>query len=397
MKKKILVVTPTYLPILGGAEIGIYEVYKRLRKTYDVRILTPFQPDHVISNQGVLDEKLEEKNFDVVRFHDWLNLTKIKGQRFIGKLLPPISLSYISAIYKQVKDFRPHLINAHYIVPGGFAVLLARKFGKIPLVISLVGRTDVLGEENVYFNNHPNYFYKILDAASYILPVSNYTIGKYSGKTPVEVVPYGVDTGRFSPGEEDSGIFKKFGTEKNKTVLFTLQRLVKVKRVDLIIKSLKHVLESGADVLLIVGGNGPEKDNLKGLVKKLDLTKNVVFTGYISEKDIPKYFALSDIFVFASVDETFGIVLAQAMAAALPVVAIKSTAVPEVVVDRETGILVNSIDPKDFSKAVLRLINDSKLREKLSENSRKKAVENYDWNITTDKYDKVFKKVLGES
>lgn len=396
-RKRILVVSPTFLPLLGGAEIGIYEIYRRLGKTYDVRILTPLQPKRIISRQGVTDQGFNESNFSVVRFPDWLNLTKIRRQKLIGKLIPPISLAYIWAVYKQVKDFRPDIINIHYVVPGGFAAFLVGKFAKVPVVISLIGRTDVLENSNIYFRNQPNYFQKILDIASYVLPISKYTIGSYSGKTPVEVIPYGVETSRFDPDKNGDRIFKKYNIDTSKTVLFTLQRLVKVKRVDLIIKSFKHILESGADVLLIIGGNGPEKDNLENLVKKLNLTKNVIFTGYIYEKDTPKYFASSDIFVFASADETFGIVLAQAMAASLPVVAIRSTAVPEVVVDMETGILVNSNDPKDFAKAVLRLISDPRLREKLSENSRKKAIENYDWNIITDRYNKVFKKVLGES
>ncbi len=394
MKKKILVVTPTYLPILGGAEIGIYEIYKRLSKTYDVRILTPFQPSHIISNQGVSDEKLEEKNFDVVRFHDWLNLTKIKGQRFIGKLIPPIALSYIWAIYKQVKDFRPDIINMHYIVPGGFAGFLVGKFVKVPVVISLIGRTDVLGNSNTYFKNQPNHFKKIIDSASYVLPISKYTIGSYSGKTPVEVVPYGVETGRYDLDKKADEIFKKYNMGKTKTVLFTLQRLVKVKRVDLTIKTLKHLKDNGIEVILMVGGDGPEENNLKVLAKNLGLDKDVIFAGYIPEEEIPKYFAAADIFVFTSEDETFGIVLAQAMAASLPIVAIGSSAVTEVVDNGKTGLTVNSTDPKELAKAVLRVIKDANLKKKFSENGREKAIEYYDWNIIASKYNKVFKTIL---
>lgn len=388
---KILVVTPTFLPIIGGAEIGIHEIFKRLGKLHEVRILTPTHTQRVYSQQGVEDIGFSEKNYEVHHFKDILNLTKIKGQRIFGRLIPPLSISYIWAIFRQIRIFRPNIIIFHYVIPAGIALMLTRMITKIPVVLSLIGRTDVLNDDNLYFKKHCIYFLSILKTASCIISNSEYYLGKFSKRIPVSVIPYGVDTKRFSPKVNGEKVRESLDINKNKVILFALQRLVKVKRVDILIKSFKYILEVNKDVFLIIGGKGYEEQSLKVLAKKIGVYDNVIFTGYISEQDIPNYFAMSDIFVFSSPNETFGIVIAQAMASGKPIVAINSTAIPEIVDNGKNGLLVEPLNPKEFAAAVIKLLGSKDILKKYSENSRKKAVEKYDWNVIAQQYDQILK------
>ena len=388
---KILVVTPTFLPIVGGAEIGIHEIFKRLGKLHEVRILTPTHTQRVYSQQGVNDIGFSRKNYEVHNFKDKFNLTKIWGQRVLSHLFPPISFSYVWAILKQIKIFHPDIIIFHYAIPAGLALIIVRKLTKIPIVLSLIGRTDVLKDDNLYYKKHRTYFLALIKSTSHVISISQYTLGQFCEHIPVKIIPYGVDTKRFSPKVNGKKVRERLGIDRNKIVLFTLQRLVKVKRVDILIKSLKYVLEVNKDVFLIIGGKGYEEQSLKALAKKIGVYDNVIFTGYIPEQDIPNYFSMSDVFVFSSPNETFGIVIAQGMASGKPIVAINSTAIPEIVDNEKNGLLVESLNPKEFAAAVIKLLGSKNILEKYSENSRKNAVEKYDWNVIAQQYDQTLK------
>ncbi len=392
----ILVVTPTFLPIVGGAEIGIHEIFKRLGKLHEVRILTPTHTQRIYSQQGAEDIAFSEKNYEVHHFKDTFNLTEIWGQRIFGRLIPPLSISYIWAIFRQVRIFSPDIIIFHYAIPAGLALVMIRLITKIPVVLSLIGRTDVLKDDNLYFKKHRIYFLSILKFASCIISISQYTLGEFYGRIPVSVIPYGVDTKRFSPKANGEKVRESLGIDKNKVILFALQRLVKVKRVDILVKSFKYVLEVNKDAFLVIGGKGYEEQSLKVLAKKIGVYDNVIFTGYISEQDIPNYFAMADVFVFSSPNETFGIVIAQGMSSGKPIVSINSTAIPEVVDNGKNGLLVESLNPKEFAGAVIKLLCSKSLREKFSKHSRKKAVEKYDWDVIAQQYDQIIKDLVNK-
>ena len=393
---KILVVTPTFLPIIGGAELGIYELCKRLGGNNKVRILTPSHPDKIISKQGARDTYFSGNNFEVCHFRDIFNFTKIKGQKILGRLIPPASVSYIWTVFKQIKVFSPDVINFHYIVPGGLALILLKKLTKIPVVLSLIGRTDVLRDSNQYFKKHQKYFINVLKSANCVISISRYILGPYFKQIPFKIIPYGVDTKRFSPKVDGRRTKNSLGIGKNKVILFALQRLEKVKKVDILIRSLKYIIETNQDVFLVIGGKGREEQSLKTLARKLGVYNNVIFTGYIPERDLPKYFAMSDVFIFSSPNETFGIVVAQAMSSGKPIVAVNSTSIPEVVDNNVNGILVKPLSAKKLAIDVIKVLNNRNILEKYSINSREKAVAEYDWDNIAWQYNQIFSKLIKE-
>lgn len=386
---KILVVTPTFLPVVGGAELGIYEIYKRIGKHHDVHILTPHIPEYLISLYGVEDGYFQEMNFEIYHFYDTFNLTNIRGPDIFKNLIPPFSISYIRAVFRHIKIFRPDVINFHYVIPGGLSLTLVRILTKIPVVLSLVGRPDVIGKEISFFKR--NYIWLVVKHACHTICISKYFIRwPRFGYKRAKIIPYGVDTQRFSSKVNGSEIRKKIGIKTNKIVLFALQRLVKVKRVDVLIRALKYILKENKEVALVIGGKGPEESSLRELAKKLKVGKNVIFIGYISEEECPKYFAMADIFVFHSMHETFGIVLVQAMASGKPIVSVNATAVPEVVDNNVNGILVEPLNHKQFADSVIRLLKDKNLSQRFSINGQKKAHEKYSWDSIAEQYEKIF-------
>jgi glycosyltransferase involved in cell wall biosynthesis len=109
----------------------------------------------------------------------------------------------------------------------------------------------------------------------------------------------------------------------------------------------------------------------------------------VPEPEVGKYFSLADVFVFPSVLETFGIVLAQAMAAGVPVVAAKSSAIPEVVRHGVTGLLSAPLDVEAMTQSIALLLRDEQLRTSLGKQARQVAERRYDWNQVAMQYERI--------
>ena len=209
------------------------------------------------------------------------------------------------------------------------------------------------------------------------------------------VIPFGVDIKKYKPGINGDYLKKTFGIPQGAKVLFSLQRLDNWKRVDVILKAFKSILKQ-MDVYLIIGGKGPEKNNLMRMADEMGISARTIFTGYILSDELPFFYAMADLFVFHSIYETLGMVLIQAMASGKPVISVNNTAIPEVIEHNKTGILVDPLDPEQLATAVTKLLRDEKSMERFARNGRQIASEKYDWNQIAEKYEEIFSQSISK-
>lgn len=386
--KKILVVTPTYFPIMGGAETGIYEIFRRMTTEHQVKILTPLADKNLTQNFGMEEDGFLFSEIEVLRYKDRLNLKRWPGHGRLKGAIPPFSFSAIPAVLKLVKAYKPDVVNVFYPLPTGLAAVILEKIKKIPVVLSLVGR-DVPGPGIPRFWG--NYSRAVTRSISETIFISDYCrkalFGTDSGK--YNIVPFGVDVDRFKPGIDGNGIRKSLNIPTDAKILFSLQRLDRWKRADVLIEAMRHLPEK-KKVFLVIGGKGPEKEHLEREAARSGLSSRIIFTGYIKEKELPLYYAMADIFVFHSIYETLGLVLLQALASGNPVVSVNSTAIPEVIDKNKNGLLVDPLNPEEFAQAIISLLENKETMKKFSIESRKKALREYDWARITAKYLEIF-------
>ncbi len=176
----------------------------------------------------------------------------------------------------------------------------------------------------------------------------------------------------------------KFATGLDKApILLSVSRLAthdRPKGIDFVLQSLPLVIKRFPNLRYIIVGDGVDRIRLEALAHDLKLSENVEFCGSVPDKTLYDTYHSCSIFVLPSVKEGFGIVYLEAMACGKPVVAANATAVPEVVIDRETGMLVEYGNVKELANTLITLLENPLLRKRMGKAGRKRVEQLFTFN-----------------
>jgi glycosyltransferase involved in cell wall biosynthesis len=197
----------------------------------------------------------------------------------------------------------------------------------------------------------------------------------------IDVIPNGVDFSIFNTDADGSSIRAKLGIEREPLVV-TAIRLVKRKGPGHLANAFSKVLKVVPNAKLAIAGVGPEAANLRAQVRKLDMEKSVFLLGKLDQKQVAKLMAAADVFVLPSVVESFGIVLLEAMAVGTPIVCTKTQGAMDIVNDGVNGVMVSPADEDVLADAIVRVLSDPRLAERLRTNGLKLVHERFSWMKT---------------
>lgn len=191
-------------------------------------------------------------------------------------------------------------------------------------------------------------------------------LAAFGVKKPINVIPTGVDIGKIA-ALSNVAPTKKFLSRFNidpaaELIIFT-SRLGKEKNIDFLLRSMQQVFLDRPAAHLIIIGDGKQKNDLRRQVEWLGIAKRVTFTGFLAHEEIFSIYKMAKVFVFSSFTETQGLVLLEAMAAGLPVVALKATGTEDIV-NESNGFLVEAPDVGQFARTVEKILTDATVREK---------------------------------
>jgi glycosyltransferase involved in cell wall biosynthesis len=186
----------------------------------------------------------------------------------------------------------------------------------------------------------------------------------YGITTPTQVIPTGMEAGRFVPGDR-TGFRADHGIAQDRPVMLFVGRVAHEKNIGFLLQVLDAVRLTVSDVLFVIAGEGPAVESLRHEVQRLGLCGHTRFIGYLDRhRALNSCYRAADVFVFASRTETQGLVLLEAMAQGVPVVSTAELGTRDVL--REgLGVHIAQENVADFSPKVIRLLNDGALRETL--------------------------------
>ena len=335
----ILMMTNTYFPIVGGLEQSVYSFSQQFKSLgHEVLIVTP-------TFEGMPTEEP-----GVIRIPAF--------QKFSGTIFS-LNFPVSGLLTRLMKEFVPDMVHSHCpFFMGDFALRLSRQHA-IPLVFTY----HTMFEQYVHdwpVQNEGVKRFMVKLAAGYANLVDQVVVPsesvrdillKRGVKTPMEVIPTGVDLQRFSKG---GGIAFRRQNQipLDALVIGHAGRLAAEKNLEFLTNCLVELLKKDPRVHALIVGLGPSEKMIKDTFEQAGLAKRLHLTGVLHYQQlVDAYFAM-DVFAFASLSETQGIVLIEAMAAGLPVVALDAPGAREVVEDHHNGILLSEMDQQSFIDAI---------------------------------------------
>lgn len=198
----------------------------------------------------------------------------------------------------------------------------------------------------------------------------------YGVTSPLLALPTGISLAPFRQADP-AWLRRHLGwAETGLEILLFVGRLGKEKNLEFLLRAFDRVHRQRPGTRLVLVAGGPEEHNLRRLARELGLEGAVLFAGPVPPEQVPAYYAGADLFVFASVTETQGLVLVEAKAAGLPVVAVNASGSRDVVADGCDGVLVPANEAA-FAQAVLQLLADRPRLQAMGDRARANA-EQYD-------------------
>ena len=376
--------TNTYKPHVGGVARSVSTFTKKLRNLgHQVIVVAP-------EYQGISkDEK------DVIRIPA---IQHFNGSDFAVVLPIPVFLK------NHLEDFKPDIVHSHHpFLIGSTAVRISTKYG-VPLVYT----QHTMFEE--YTHYVPVGFAKLKKFVSSLSTgyanLSNYVIApsdsiaeilrKRGVKSAMEIIPTGIQINRFSNGDRKASR-KLHKIPQDMFVVGHIGRLAPEKNLDFLSKAVASFLHSEPKAHFIVAGYGSLEQQLYDFFVQENLHQRVNFLGKLQDQELIDAYHAMDVFVFSSKSETQGLVLAEAMASGVPVIALDAPGVREVVQDGINGYLLLNENKEDFANTLAKFYKSSpNIRKDLKTGAEKTAVD-FSVDVCVSKLLSVYEKLKEEN
>lgn len=362
--------TDTYTPQVNGVVSSIITLKEELEKqNHKVYIFAPSAPGYKDSF------KEKAKTFRFRSFKFLFQPEYRVAQPFCWKFL------------RQISKIKLDIIHAHTPLILGVLALLISRLQNRPLVYT----HHALYHEyvKVYFWKGrlfpPKAAKKITTAFcnqcnAVIAPSSKIKhLLKIDGvKKKILELPSGINFQNFdqpflSPKSND--FRQKHNIPDKAKVLIFVGRLAKEKNIEFLISVFEKISQELDDIYFVLVGDGPHRGKLNLFAKKINSSKNIIFTGYLQGLEVIKSYQAADIFIYSSKNETQGLVILEAAASGLPIVAVKDLAFKNILIDSFNGYLIVNENVKDFSQKVIKILKNPETAKKMSQNSKALAQE----------------------
>lgn len=365
----------TCYPTVGGSGVMATELGKMLaERGHEIHFITssmPFRLNKVYPN--IFFHEVEVNNYSVFQY-------------------PPYDLALASKIADVVKEEGLDVLHMHYAIPHAVCAVLARDMCgcDIGIVTTLHG-TDitVLGEDTLLQTAIKYGIDKsdIVTAVSDSLKQQTYEL--IDTTKPIETIYNFVDMREYYK-RDNAELKEGFGIQPHEKVVIHVSNFRKVKHVPDVVETFLKVREEVPAKLLLVG-DGPEKHDVMKQARASDYADDILFLG--RQDNLAELYSISDLKLLMSSKEAFGLVLLEAMACGVPGIGTNVGGIPEVIVERENGYIVELGDTQAAAEKAIALLNDEQQLAAFSAAAQRHAHEHFRAEKIVEQYEVLYEKV----
>lgn len=377
---KIAMFSNTYLPHVGGVARSVNTYEEELRgRGNRVNIIAPQFEGAAQSTEHVFRVSAIQ-NFN--------------GSDFSLRIPQPWLLS------KHFDEIEPQLIHSHHPFLLGDAALRTAYERHLPLLFT----HHTMCEQYTHYVSMDSDAMKrfAIQMATEYCNLCHHVIApsesienllKKRGVTvPITTIPTGIDLEFFGSGNGQR-FRKRFDIPQNALVLGHVGRLAKEKNLDFLEEAVGSYLQKHTEAMFVIVGDGSYREEMENTFASSTADSQVFFTGCQTGQDLVDAYAAFDLFVFASQSETQGMVIAEAMTAENPVVALDGPGIREVVNDGNGRLLKENATPLGFVRAIKHLASDRDWLKKLGEEARD-SIESYGLLACTSRLLKLYSQLI---
>jgi len=301
----------------------------------------------------------------------------------LGKAGYPLAVFALRNLYHTIK---PDIVHAQYVTSYGFIAALANIK---PLVVTAWG-TDVLlaPQKSILIRFLVSYALRKADVITTVAEHMNKSVRRLTtGDKDIQAIPFGVDTAFFR--------IKAHQRQENRPIqLICTRNFAPIYDVATLIKAVSMLKERGLNIKTMLAGNGPLKDALEDIVKRLGLQDEITFLGYQSPKALVEHLNESDIFITPALSDGNNISLNEAMACGCFPIATEIPANTQWIKDGYNGYLYPPGDAKVLAEAIEKALSNQELRQKSLLINRKIIEEGANWKFCVEKMEEIYRSLI---
>lgn len=412
---RIAITSDLYYPMTNGVAVFAHNLAKGLAKQgHEVMVICPSftGKKHRSKKDGVVTMYMRSIRFPF--YPDQINEVPT-GKEILGIQLP--RLAYRHGIWitvdpypelkKALNKFHPDVIHNQTAEMIAIAAQrYAKKYG-IPMVSTGHAYPDNLTSQVKLLKplKRPldaiirTYMASFLKHSEYATMPTEMAIEDLVPKNrrhfnvTVEPLSNGVDLSKFTAGKPKEKVLRRFHLEKNIPRVLYVGRVDPEKSIGRVVTAFADVLDKIPNAELVIVGDGTDRRSLIDLAQALDISKNVKFLGRVMPPDVIDIYRSATVFATASETETQGIVLIEAAATGLPLVAVDAGAVRELCQNKKNGILCPPRDASAIAKALIKILQTPELQEKYSAASLEIA-KKHDLNRTLKRFVEIYEEAI---
>jgi teichuronic acid biosynthesis glycosyltransferase TuaC len=288
--------------------------------------------------------------------------------------------------YIKNNNIKFDLIHAHFTWPSGYAgVKLAKKYN-VPVVITEHENREWFLKEYRSKNEKIYWTWRNADA---LIRVNKIDVPFLREFNPIVCsIPNGFDPYKFRVIDREEAR-ARLGLLVDQKIIFSLGNLIERKGFQYLIEAMKNCVKVRSDILCLIGGGGPLKEELEKQIKELDLQDYIRLLGFVPDDQLAYWVNAADFFVLPSLSEGNPTVMFEALGVGLPFVGTSVGGIPEIITSEDYGLLVEPANPEDLSEKILIALEKVWDAEKI-----RIYAEQFTWDNIAKEVVKVYRNVL---